>query len=69
MKYRAVVFDMFGTLADNFTAELYRRTLTEIAEVLGAQKPPPPCVVYTFVLCHLLPPFCNLLQSFCHIFL
>jgi putative hydrolase of the HAD superfamily len=36
LKYRAVVFDMFGTLVSNFSKELYRSTLTEIAEAVGA---------------------------------
>lgn len=36
MTYRAVVFDLFGTLIDNFTATEYERVLWEIADVVGA---------------------------------
>ena len=36
MKYTAVIFDLFGTLIDNFSTEEYRRTLTEMASVLSA---------------------------------
>jgi putative hydrolase of the HAD superfamily len=36
MKYAAVIFDLFGTLIDNFSFEEYRRTLLEMASVLSA---------------------------------
>jgi putative hydrolase of the HAD superfamily len=36
MKYKAVIFDLFGTLIDNFSFEEYRRTLVEMAAVLSA---------------------------------
>lgn len=36
MKYRAVVFDMFGTLVNNFSQEAYYRVLTDMAKVLDA---------------------------------
>jgi len=29
MKYEAVIFDLFGTLIDNFSFEEYRRTLLQ----------------------------------------
>jgi putative hydrolase of the HAD superfamily len=35
MKYKAVIFDLFGTLIDNFSFEEYRRTLVEMASVLS----------------------------------
>ncbi len=36
MKYKAVIFDLFGTLIDNFSFEEYRWTITEMATVLSA---------------------------------
>lgn len=36
MKYTAVIFDLFGTLIDNFSSEEYRRVLAEMASVLSA---------------------------------
>jgi len=36
MKYEAVIFDLFGTLIDNFSFEEYRRTLVEMASALSA---------------------------------
>jgi putative hydrolase of the HAD superfamily len=36
MKYKAVIFDLFGTLIDNFSSEEYRRTLVEMASALSA---------------------------------
>jgi putative hydrolase of the HAD superfamily len=36
MNYTAVIFDLFGTLIDNFSFEEYRRTLIEMASVLSA---------------------------------
>ncbi|HEY41779.1 MAG TPA: HAD family hydrolase [Dehalococcoidia bacterium] len=36
MKYSAVIFDLFGTLIDNFSFEEYRRTLVEMASALSA---------------------------------
>jgi len=36
MKYKAVIFDLFGTLIDNLSAREYRRTLVEMASVLSA---------------------------------
>jgi putative hydrolase of the HAD superfamily len=35
MKYRAVIFDLFGTLVDNFTSGEYKRVLDEMADILG----------------------------------
>ena len=34
MKYKAVIFDLFGTLADNFTITEYNQVLEEMSEVL-----------------------------------
>ncbi|UCB43124.1 MAG: HAD family hydrolase [Dehalococcoidales bacterium] len=36
MKYTAVIFDLFGTLIDNFSDEEYRKVLAEMASVLSA---------------------------------
>ncbi len=36
MKYKAVIFDLFGTLIDNFTDSEYARVLREMATVLQA---------------------------------
>ncbi len=36
MKYKAIIFDLFGTLIDNFSYEEYRRTLVAIASALSA---------------------------------
>jgi putative hydrolase of the HAD superfamily len=36
MKYKAVVFDLFGTLVDNFTTPEYLRVLEAMSAVLGA---------------------------------
>jgi putative hydrolase of the HAD superfamily len=36
MKYRAVIFDLFGTLIENFTVTEYERVLAEMAASLGA---------------------------------
>jgi len=36
MKYAAVIFDLFGTLVDNFSRREYERVLTEMASALGA---------------------------------
>ena len=36
LKYKAVIFDLFGTLVDNFSRGDYEKTLTEMATVLGA---------------------------------
>jgi putative hydrolase of the HAD superfamily len=36
MKYTAVIFDLFGTLIENFSFEEYRRTLVEMASALLA---------------------------------
>ena len=36
MKYTAIIFDLFGTLVDNFSRREYERVLTEMASVLGA---------------------------------
>jgi len=36
MKYKAVIFDLFGTLIDNFSFEEYHRTLVEMASALSA---------------------------------
>jgi putative hydrolase of the HAD superfamily len=36
MKYQAVIFDLFGTLVENFSRAEYKRTLAEMAAALGA---------------------------------
>jgi len=38
MKYQAVIFDLFGTLIDNFSLQEYRDLLGEMAEILGAPR-------------------------------
>jgi len=38
MKYSAVIFDLFGTLIDNFSTEEYRGVWTEMASVLLAPE-------------------------------
>jgi putative hydrolase of the HAD superfamily len=38
MKYKAVIFDLFGTLVENFSRAEYEKTLEEMTEVLGAPK-------------------------------
>jgi putative hydrolase of the HAD superfamily len=35
-KYKAVIFDLFGTLVENFSRGEYEKTLTEMATALGA---------------------------------
>lgn len=36
MKYKAVIFDLYGTLVENFTRPEYEKTLAEMAAVIGA---------------------------------
>ena len=36
MKYKAVIFDLFGTLIDNLSLSEYENVLLEIASILGA---------------------------------
>jgi putative hydrolase of the HAD superfamily len=36
MKYKAVIFDLFGTLVDNFTITEYQQVLTEMSAILKA---------------------------------
>lgn len=38
MKYKAVIFDLFGTLVDNFTDSEYSRVLGDMAMALNASK-------------------------------
>jgi putative hydrolase of the HAD superfamily len=38
MKYKAVVFDLFGTLVDNFTSSDYERMLVKISTILKAPQ-------------------------------
>ena len=38
MKYTAVIFDLFGTLIDNFSTEEYRGVLAEMASVLSVPE-------------------------------
>jgi putative hydrolase of the HAD superfamily len=38
MKYQAVIFDLFGTLIDNFSLQEYRDLLGEMADILGAPR-------------------------------
>ena len=40
MKYKAVIFDLFGTLIPNFSEKEYRRIIDHMASVLSA--PPEP---------------------------
>lgn len=35
MKYKAVIFDLFGTLVDNYSWPEYRSVLTQMADLLG----------------------------------
>jgi putative hydrolase of the HAD superfamily len=35
-KYKAVIFDLFGTLIPNFSASEYRRTVLQVADILKA---------------------------------
>ncbi|UCC68400.1 MAG: HAD family hydrolase [Armatimonadota bacterium] len=37
MRYRAVIFDLFGTLIENFSRAEYRRVLVEMADIVGAR--------------------------------
>jgi putative hydrolase of the HAD superfamily len=36
MKYQAIIFDLFGTLVDNFSRAEYEKTLAAMASILGA---------------------------------
>ncbi|MBL7165311.1 MAG: HAD-IA family hydrolase [Dehalococcoidales bacterium] len=38
MKYRAVIFDLFGTLVDNFSRREYESVLVEMASALGVPR-------------------------------
>jgi putative hydrolase of the HAD superfamily len=38
MTYKAVIFDLFGTLVDNFTVPEYQKVLEDMAAILGAPK-------------------------------
>jgi putative hydrolase of the HAD superfamily len=38
MKYKAVIFDLFGTLVDNFTRSDYESVMVNIADILKAPK-------------------------------
>lgn len=38
MKYDAIIFDLFGTLVDNFSSEEFNRVLSEMAELLHAPQ-------------------------------
>lgn len=38
MKYKAIIFDLFGTLVENFSRAEYEKTLEEMTDVLGAPK-------------------------------
>ena len=38
MKYRAVIFDLFGTLVKNFTVQQHEGTLGQMAEILSAPR-------------------------------
>ena len=37
MKYKAVIFDMFGTLVDSFPQDDYNALLTEMANIVGVE--------------------------------
>ncbi|MFQ5810606.1 MAG: HAD family hydrolase, partial [Armatimonadota bacterium] len=38
MRYAAVIFDLFGTLIDNYSVQDHRRVLGEVARALGAPE-------------------------------
>jgi putative hydrolase of the HAD superfamily len=38
MKYKAVIFDLFGTLVKNFTVQQHEETLGQMAEILSAPR-------------------------------
>jgi putative hydrolase of the HAD superfamily len=38
MKFKAVIFDLFGTLIDNFSTEEHKAVLSSMASVLGAES-------------------------------
>ncbi|HEX8650592.1 MAG TPA: HAD family hydrolase [Pyrinomonadaceae bacterium] len=38
MRYRAVIFDLFGTLVDSFQVEEYEAVLSQMAQVLGLRS-------------------------------
>ena len=38
MKYKAVIFDLFGTLVKNFTVQQHEGTLGQMAEILSAPR-------------------------------
>ena len=38
MKYKAVIFDLFGTLVDNFSFREQRRVLAQMASILSVPK-------------------------------
>ena len=38
MKYKAVIFDLFGTLVKNFTVQQHEGTLGQMADILGAPR-------------------------------
>jgi putative hydrolase of the HAD superfamily len=38
MRYDAVVFDLFGTLVDNFSRREYEHVLSEMADALGVAR-------------------------------
>lgn len=38
MSYKAIIFDLFGTLIENYTVQGYDRTLAEMAAVLAAPR-------------------------------
>lgn len=40
MKFQAVIFDLFGTLVDNFSTSGHKSILSDMATVLGAPKEP-----------------------------
>lgn len=39
MKYDAIIFDLFGTLVDNFTTDEFEPVLTEMAAIINAPAP------------------------------
>ena len=38
MRCRAVIFDLFGTLIDDFSRAVYRQVLVEMADIVGARR-------------------------------
>ena len=37
MKYKAIIFDLFGTLVDNFSIKKYKIMLSDMSTILGVE--------------------------------